>query len=68
MICPQYRKINNGNEIIGTKNIKNAKMEKQHEFKIEYYKDNNINIKFGIMQEECSQVLRKFFKTLRCNQ
>ena len=30
------------NIIIGTKHIKNKKMEKQHEFKMDYYKDNNI--------------------------
>ena len=26
-------------------------MEKQHEFKIDYYKDNNIEVTFGILQE-----------------
>ena len=53
------------NIIIGTKHIKNKKMEKQHEFKMDYYKDNNIQVTFGILQDECSHILQKFFKTLR---
>ena len=53
------------NVIIGTKHIKNKKMEKQHEFKMDYYKDNNIQVTFGILQDECSHILQKFFKTLR---
>ena len=40
-------------------------MEKQHEFKMDYYKDNNIQVTFGILQDECSHILQKFFKTLR---
>ena len=51
--------------IIGTKHIKNLKMEKQHEFKMDYYKDNNIEVAFGILEDECSNVLQSFFKTLR---
>ena len=53
------------NIIIGTKHIKNKKMEKQHEFKMDYYKDNNIEVAFGILEDECSNVLQSFFKTLR---
>ena len=53
------------NIIIGTKHKKNKKMEKQHEFKMDYYKDNNIQVTFGILQDECSHILQKFFKTLR---
>jgi len=51
--------------IIGTKHIKNSYTEKQHEFKIDYYKYNNIETKFGILQEECSNILHEFFKNLR---
>ena len=51
--------------IIGTKHIKNAYTEKQHEFKIDYYKYNNIETTFGILQEECSNILQEFFKNLR---
>ena len=51
--------------IIGTKHIKNSYTEKQHEFKIDYYKDNNIQIKFGILEEDCSNILQEFFKNLR---
>ena len=51
--------------IIGTRHIKNSYTEKQHEFKIDYYKDNNIQIKFGILEEDCSNILQKFFKNLR---
>ena len=53
------------NIIIGTKHIKNANIEKQHEFKIDYYKYNNIETTFGILQEECSNILQEFFKNLR---
>ena len=48
--------------------IKNLKMEKQHEFKMDYYKDNNIEVTFGILKDECSNVLQEFFKTLRGRQ
>ncbi len=34
------------NLIIGTKHIKNSYTEKQHEFKIDYYKDNNVEVSF----------------------
>ncbi|MEG2958048.1 MAG: nucleoside deaminase, partial [Christensenellaceae bacterium] len=53
------------NLIIGTKHIKNEKMEKQHEFKIDYFNDNNIKVTFGILKDECSHILQRFFKTLR---
>ena len=43
----------------------NAYTEKQHEFKIDYYKYNNIETTFGILQEECSNILQEFFKNLR---
>ena len=51
--------------VIGTKHIKNAYTEKQHEFKIDYYQYNNIETTFGILQEECSNILQEFFKNLR---
>ena len=51
--------------IIGTKHIKNLNIEKQHEFKIDYYKDNNIQITFGVLEEDCSTILQEFFKNLR---
>ena len=53
------------NIVIGAKHIKNLKMEKQHEFKMNYYKDNNIEVTFGILKDECSYILQEFFKTLR---
>lgn len=53
------------NLIIGTKHIKNSYTEKQHEFKIDYYKKNNIDICFGILKEESSNILQEFFKDLR---
>ena len=37
------------NIIIGTKHIKNANIEKQHTFKMEYFKDSRVNVEFGIM-------------------
>ena len=51
--------------IIGTRHIKNSYTEKQHEFKIDYYKDNNIQITFGVLEEDCSTILQEFFKNLR---
>ena len=51
--------------IIGTKHIKNSYIEKQHEFKMNYFEFNNIDTTFGVMQEDCSIILQKFFKTLR---
>ena len=53
------------NIIIGTKHIKNANIEKQHTFKMEYFKDSRVNVEFGIMEDECSIILQRFFKDLR---
>lgn len=54
--------------IVGTKHIKNLNIEKQHEFKIDYFNTCNIDATFGILKEECSSVLQKFFKELRKRQ
>lgn len=51
--------------IIGTKHIKNSYTEKQHEFKIDYYRGNNVDILFGVLKDDCSKILQEFFKTLR---
>ena len=51
--------------IIGTKHIKNSYIEKQHEFKMDYFNFNNIEVTFGVNQEDCSIILQRFFKTLR---
>jgi tRNA(adenine34) deaminase len=51
--------------IIGTKHIKNSYTEKQHEFKIDYYEDNNVEVSFGVLKEDCSKILQEFFKGLR---
>ena len=51
--------------IIGTKHIKNAYTEKQHEFKLDYYEDSNIEVCFGVLKDKCSSILQEFFKTLR---
>ena len=53
------------NIIIGTKHIKNANIEKQHTFEMEYFKDSRVNGEFGIMEDECSIILQRFFKELR---
>ena len=47
------------------KHIKNANIEKQHTFKMEYFKDSRVNVEFGIMEDECSIILQRFFKDLR---
>ena len=49
----------------GQSDITLGNTEKQHEFKIDYYKYNNIETTFGILQEECSNILQEFFKNLR---
>jgi tRNA(adenine34) deaminase len=54
--------------IIGTKHIKNLNIEKQHEFKIDYFSTCNIEVTFDILKEECSSILQKFFKELRKRQ
>lgn len=51
--------------IIGTKHIKNEHTKKQHEFKINYYKISNVEVDFGVLKDECSNVLQDFFNTLR---
>ena len=51
--------------IIGTKHIKNSKMERQHEFKIDYFRDNNVEVTFGVLEDECSHILQEFFRALR---
>ena len=53
------------NLIIGTKHIKNSYTEKQHEFKIDYYEDSNVEVFFGVLKEDCCNILQEFFKTLR---
>ena len=32
---------------------------------MDYFEFNNIDTTFGVMQEDCSIILQKFFKTLR---
>ncbi len=51
--------------VIGTKHIKNLNIEKQHEFKIDYFNSCNINVTFDILKDECSNILQSFFKKLR---
>jgi tRNA(adenine34) deaminase len=53
------------NLIIGTKHIKNSYTKKQHEFKIDYYEDSNVEVSFGVLKEDCCNILQEFFKTLR---
>ena len=51
--------------IIGTKHIKNEYTENQHKFKTDYYERNNINVLFGVLKEECSNILQELFRALR---
>ena len=53
------------NVIIGTRHIKNSKMERQHEFKIDYFRDNSVEVTFGVLEDECSHILQEFFRALR---
>ena len=51
--------------IIGTKHIKNLNIEKQHEFKIDYFDTCNVEVTFDILKDECSSILQEFFKKLK---
>lgn len=51
--------------IIGTKHIKNKNSENNLNQKIDYFNNNNIEITLGILEEQCSNILKKFFKDLR---
>ena len=51
--------------IIGTKHIKKQNIEKQHEFKIDYFNTCNVEVTFDILKDECSNILQDFFKKLR---
>ena len=54
------------NIYIGTIDPKNKEQEAENRLK-EYEKKYGINIKIGILQEECEDILKKFFKDLRKN-
>jgi tRNA(adenine34) deaminase len=51
--------------VIGTKHIKNKNSENKLNQKIDYFNNNNIEITLGILEEQCSNILKKFFKDLR---
>lgn len=54
------------NIYIGTIDPKNKEQEAENRLK-EYEKKYGINIEIGILQEECEDILKKFFKDLRKN-
>ncbi|WP_418566491.1 deaminase [Peptacetobacter sp.] len=51
--------------VIGAKRVKNAKIEKQSDFKKEYFEDSKVEYKYGVIEEECAGMLGSFFKRLR---
>ena len=51
--------------VIGAKRVKNAKIEKQSDFKKEYFEDSKVEYKYGVLEEECARMLGRFFKRLR---
>ena len=51
--------------VIGARHIKNSYINKQNDFKKDYLEHNKIELIFDVMQEDCSQILQKFFKDLR---
>lgn len=53
------------NIIIGTRHIKNKNSEKNLQQKLNYFSNNNIKVTIGILEEQCSDILKSFFKTLR---
>lgn len=51
--------------VIGAKRVKNAKIEKQSDFKKEYFEDSKVEYKYGVLEEECAGMLGSFFNRLR---
>lgn len=51
--------------VIGAKRVKNAKIEKQSDFKKEYFEDSKVEYKYGVLEEECAGMIGSFFKRLR---
>ncbi len=51
--------------VIGTHHIKNSYSEGEYVFKENYYSYNNISCEFGVLEEECSMILKDFFRSLR---
>ncbi|WP_330683260.1 deaminase [Peptacetobacter sp.] len=51
--------------VIGAKRVKNEKIEKQSEFKKEFFEDSKVKYKYGIMEKDCAKMLTDFFKKLR---
>ena len=52
---------------IGAKHIKNSLVDKHNNFKKEFYFDNKIDIEYGILESDCSNILTNFFKERRKN-
>lgn len=51
--------------VIGARRIKNSKIEKQSEFKKEFFEDSKVKFEYGILEEDCAGMLTKFFSKLR---
>ena len=39
--------------------------DRHNDFKLEVYRDRNINVEFGILEEEASRILTDFFRERR---
>ncbi|WP_198021054.1 deaminase [Peptostreptococcus sp. MV1] len=50
---------------IGASHKKNHLVGKHNDFKLEVYRDRNINVEFGILEEEASRILTDFFRERR---
>lgn len=53
------------NVVVGAKHIKNDIISKENAFKLDYYGYNNVKVKFGVLESECSEILKNFFRKLR---
>ncbi|MDR1784733.1 MAG: nucleoside deaminase [Endomicrobium sp.] len=51
--------------VIGSRHIKNINIDIQNEISKECFDVNKVDIKFGVLQEQCSGIIKQFFKTLR---
>lgn len=50
---------------VGARHMKNHVVDKHNRYKIEIYNDSKVEFKFGILEEECSNLLTNFFKEKR---
>lgn len=53
------------NIYVGVRHNKNHVVDKHNNFKLEFYKDYKVNVQFGLLEDECSNILTQFFREKR---